>query len=257
MENYTFSEEEQKQLDRLKMAGVGMTMREAYDYVHAPDDLGEYQEGKEVPNGYKKCGGCKHVLKLYLFNVNNSTKNKCTGNCKTCQKTAAAASYERTKSKRNYKAYYAEHKDIKQQHGKEYYEKHKEEVLAKQRLYHGTKQGQKVMKKSHTKRRKLINKNKGIPYKREYVIERDKMGGKLPICYICGKPIEKENDLQLDHVIGINIGGKDSFDNVACTHKVCNLKKSKDCREVSVGQVETIIARSEDYIDKHPDLFAD
>ena len=246
---------ENPQIVRLVMAGVTAVDDFIIDYMKKPDDLGEFREDMDIPDGYKKCGGCKHVLKLYMFNVNNASKNKCTGNCKACQKKSASKSYEKTKGSRDYKAYYAEHREQKQEHGRKYYQDNKQNILAKQKAYHGSSKGKKVMRKSHAKRRKLMLNNRGIPYKREYVIDRDKMDGEFPVCYICKQPIKFEREIHLDHVVAVVLGGKDCFTNVACTHEICNLTKTKDCREVSVEHVETIIERSEKYIDAHPELF--
>jgi len=250
-------EMQEKQLQRLELANIMLTDAQKEHYLEQPDDLGEFFEGMDIPDGFKRCGKCKHVLKFYLFNVNNSAKNKCTGNCKACQKISAAASYERTKGNRDYKTYYREHKELKQAHGKKHYEKNKEKILEKQKAYHNTKQGKKVMRKSHKKRRELMARNRGVTYKREWVIDRDKLGGEFPICYICGEAIKFEREIQIDHLMGIAIGGKDCFTNVACTHELCNLRKKKDCSETTVEQVELIIERAEKYIDEHPELFID
>lgn len=246
---------EEKQLDRLTIAGITLSAEAKQKYIMSADDLGEYNEGIDIPDGYKRCGGCKHILKYYMFNINNASKNKCTGNCKICQKIAANKSYEKTKGSRDYKAYYAQNKERKQEHGRKYYQDNKDKILEKQKNYHGTSKGKKVMRKSHTKRRKLLANNKGIPYKREYVYDRDKRGGEYPICYLCNEPIKHARELHLDHVVAIVLGGKDCFTNIACTHELCNLRKTKDCREISVTQVETIIDLSEKYIDEHPALF--
>jgi hypothetical protein len=36
---------------------------------------------------------------------------------------------------------------------------------------------------------------------------------------------------------------------------LCNLQKSKDAREITVEQVESLIQRSEKYMDEHPEAF--
>ncbi len=244
------------QKQRLLNAGVNLPTKQMEEYLSKPDTLGiTDMKLEEIPIGYKRCGGCKEVKKYYMFNVSNSAKNKCTGNCKACQKKSAAASYERNKAKRDYKKYYAENKERKQEHSRAYYAKNKEEILDKQKKYHGSKKGKKVMRKAHAKRRKLLAENKGIPYKREWVIDRDKLNKAIPICYLCEKPIEDETDIHMDHVIPVVMGGKDCFTNVACTHMTCNLTKEKDARNLSTEQVETIISRAEQYMDMHPELF--
>jgi hypothetical protein len=246
------------QLKRLDIAGLSDLLNDKeklYKYIIAPNDLSLFVEGMVIPDGYKKCGHCHHVLKLHLFNINNGAKNKCTGNCKACQKSTASKSYEKTKKNRNYKQYYEQNKERKLAHSKKYYETHKQELASKQKAYHSSTKGKKVMKKAHQKRKDLMRRNVGVPCKREYVIDRDKMGGEFPICYICDKPIKHEREIHVDHVVAVVLGGKDCFTNKACTHEICNLQKTKDCREVTVEQVEMIIERAEKYIDEHPELF--
>lgn len=242
------------QKERVEIAGITFTAKEMSAYL-AAEDVIVLEADEAVPAGYKRCGGCKEVKKLYLFNKSNSTKNKCTGNCKACQKISAAASYARTKSKRNYKKYYQENKERKQEHSRKYYQNNKEAILSKQKEYHSTKKGKKVMKKAHAKRRKLLAQNKGIPYKRDWVIDRDKLGQEFPVCYLCNLPIEVEKEIHMDHVIPVVMGGMDCFTNVACTHETCNLTKEKDARNLTTEQVETVIERAETYIDEHPELF--
>lgn len=246
---------QEKQLSRLHLANIALSPKQKQEYLESPDDLGVAQEGQEIPLGYKRCGKCKHILKLYLYNINNASKNKCTGNCKACQKATAAISYEKNKHKRNYKQYYEEHKEIKLAHSRNYYQKNKEVLLNKHAEYRKSKAGQKVMKRAHKKRQVLLTQNRGINYKREWVIDRDKLGQEYPICYLCGEPITAERGLQLDHVIPVALGGKDCFTNIACTHELCNLRKPKDARTMSVEQVETVLKRAEEYIDAHPELF--
>jgi 5-methylcytosine-specific restriction endonuclease McrA len=245
------TEQEKEALRRVKISNV--ILEDADTYLKTPDILPK--ETIEIPGGYKKCGGCKKIQKFYLFNINNSVLNKCTGNCKECQKKAAVASYERNKKKRDYKKYYQENKERKQEHGRKYYAENKEKILATQKKYHVSSAGKKVMQKAHFKRRKAIANNKGILYKREWVIDRDKNEQDKPVCYLCGEVIEFERDIQLDHVIPIVLGGSDCFTNIACSHGLCNLRREKDARRLTTAQVNEIIGRAEAYIDSHPELF--
>jgi hypothetical protein len=243
--------------ERLELAGIKMSPADFEKHLAMADDLGEFTPEMEIPAGYKKCGRCQHVMKYYLFNKNSGAKSNTTGNCKACQKQAAAKSYQKTKNRRNYKEYYANNKERKQQHAREYYDQHKEEILAKQKDYHSSAAGKKVMHKSHKKRRKSLKANQGIPYTREMVIDRDKMGGKIPMCYICREPIKDMTKLHLDHVIPVLIGGLDCFTNIGCTHDTCNLTKKKDGTDVTADQIQYVRNLAENYIDTHPELFAD
>lgn len=245
-------------LERLELGGVTMSEEDQKKYVEAEDSLGVFEEGMIIAPGYKKCGRCRVIKKFYLFNKNRDSKTNTTGNCKDCQREAAQKSYSKTKHKRDYKKYYAENKERKKMHSKNHYEKNKDEILKKQKAYHASGRGKRVMQKAHAKRRELMKENKGIPYTREMVIDRDKQGKKYPECYICGKSIrEEDSKLHMDHVIPVVIGGMDCFSNVGCAHDNCNLTKKKDGSDVTAEQIQRIRGISEKYIDQHPELFED
>ena len=256
MEKEKVLDASQEQLDRLQDAGIEVNETFKAEYLASEDDLGPYVPGVELPVGYKKCGGCGRVLKFYKFNRNKGSKTNTTGNCKACQKESAKKSYKKTKKKRNYKKYYEENKEVKQEAARRYYAKNKEAMDAKHREYVASKKGKAVMAKAHAKRRATIANNKGIPYTREMVIDRDMRGGKYPICSICGEPIyETGKDLHLDHVVPLLIGGFDCFTNIGCTHAKCNLEKKKDGSDVTAAQITTIKKLAEQYMDEHPELF--
>lgn len=245
-----------EQIDRVTSAGIVVSPEFQAQYLATEDDLGAYVPGCDVPAGFKKCGSCGHVLKFYKFNRNKGSKTNTTGNCKECQKEAAKKSYKKTKKKRNYKKYYAENKEVKQEAARRYYAKNKEHMDLKHKEYISSKKGKMVMTRAHAKRRATIASNKGIPYTREMVIDRDKRNGEYPICSICGQAIlETGKDLHLDHVIPLLIGGADCFTNIACTHDKCNLAKKKDGSDVTAIQIATTKKLAEDYMDKHPELF--
>lgn len=245
------------QLERLKLAGIHLTEKLADEYVNTPDDLGEYSADVIITPGFKRCGKCGHILKFYMFNKNSGSKTCTTGNCKECQKASASKSYKKTKKSRNYKKYYAENKEAKLEQAKKYYAENKDKVNERHKEYLSTKKGKKVMKKAHAKRAAAIANNKGIPYTRAIVIERDKRGGEHPICYLCGQPILDTSGkaCHLDHVVSINNGGLDCFTNIAAVHQTCNLTKEKDDRNLKAEQVEDIVTLAEAYIDANPQYF--
>lgn len=245
----------EEQLERLVAGNVIMSEVEKIAYLAASDNLGRLANETVIPVGYKRCGGCHMIKKFYLFNRNGAVKNCCTGNCKECQKSTSKKSYDKTKHLRDYKNYYEEHKEIKQANGRAYYEKHKEEITERQKAYRNSGAGKKAMNKAHKKRRRTLKKYVGIKYTRAMVIDRDKMGEELAMCYLCGLPIASDTDIQLDHVIPVALKGLDCFTNIAATHSKCNLQKSKDAREITAEQVYIIRTRAEEYIDLHPELF--
>lgn len=241
------------QITRLVDAGVQMTAAEQAEYLAAADELPK--NTTTLPKGYKRCTKCGIAKKIYLFNRNAQAKDNCTSQCKACQAATAQKSYKKNKHKRNYRKYYQENKEKKQAQSRQYYATHKDTLKVKHAQYRATPKGKKAMIKAHAKRAKLLKANVGIPYTREIVLDRDCLGGTEPICYLCGKPIT--GTPHLDHVIPVVMGGKDCFTNVACVHDVCNLSKSKDAREITTEQVNTIITRSEEYMNSHQDLFPD
>ena len=244
-------------IERLRLGGFSLKKTEERAYLKKEDDLGPFITGMIMPDGYKKCGGCQHVMKFYLFNKNSASKTNTTGNCKACQKVSAAKSYEKTKSRRDYKKYYDANKERKQEHSRKYYQTHKEELATKHAAYHGSAKGKEVMHRAHAKRRNLMAANQGIPYTREDVIDRDKQGKEFPICYFCGKPIKDLSGvtLHIDHVIPVAVEGKDCFTNVACMHDKCNLIKKKDASDITAIMITQVRKLAEQYIDVHPEKF--
>lgn len=249
-------QETDEQIIRLEEAGVYLSNADIIKYKEAPDVL-TLKPGDVIPSGYKKCGHCGKFKKLYLFNRNKSSSTNCTGNCKECQKETSRKSYDKLKGTRNHKEYYAKNREKKLASSRQYYQENKDKVLAAQKKYHKTKKGQKAMQRSHAKRRYLLEKNAGIPYTTEMCIDRDKMGQERPICILCNKPIQHDRDIHMEHLIPVVMGGKNCFTNVGCAHSLCNLQKSKDAREITTEQVDSLIERSEQYMDEHPELFKD
>ena len=253
------NEVQQEQIDRLVSAGIHWTAEACEEYVAMADDLGEHEKGYIAPPGFKRCGRCGHVKKFYLFNKNSSSKTNTSGNCKECQKKTAANSYSKTKKRRNYKKYYQENKEIKQAHARKYYQENKEIINAKHRLYLQTKAGKKVMMRAHKKRREALANNKGVPYTREMVIERDGafLGEQHPICYLCNTPIldTSGSSLHIDHVVPVVEGGLDCFTNVASVHAACNLTREKDARELTVEQITHVKELAHAYMDQYPEKF--
>lgn len=248
-------------LERVTLGGVVFDKEQRAEYLAAKDDLGASDKGVTLPLGYKRCGRCGHGKKFFLFNKNNGSKTNTSGNCKECQKTTAKTSYDKTKGKRNYKKYYQQNKEAKQAAARKYYEENKEAMTAKHKEYVNSKKGKKVMAKAHAKRRKSLANNAGVPYTREMVIERDStfLSLEYPVCYLCTKSIEDTSGkgLHLDHVVPVLLGGLDCFTNIASSHAVCNLKREKDARELTVDQIEGIKEVAARYIDANPDQFGE
>lgn len=252
MQKYTDAEE--IQLHRLEVAKVYLEPEAIRTYLDGPDEL-ELNVGDTIPAGYKRCGRCGKFKKFYLFNQNSSSKINCAGNCKECQRNTSRQYHSTHKNDPKRKENYIKNREKRLEHSRQYYKLHKERIRAQQTAYHQTKKGKAVMHNAHTKRKYMLNKNAGIPYTLDLLKDRDKRGGEFPICVLCGKPIEQERDIHIEHLIPVVMGGADDFTNVGCAHQLCNLRKSKDAREITTEQVSELIKLSEKYMDEHPEHF--
>ncbi len=71
-----------------------------------------------------------------------------------------------------------------------------------------------------------------VKFTRRNIYKRDKN-----ICQYCGKKFQPE-DLNLDHVVPLSRGGKDSWENVVCSCVACNLRKgNKILKEVRMNLI--------------------
>ena len=250
------------QKERIISGGVIMTPKEFEAYCAAPDIVGESAMiGGLPPPGYKRCGRCRRLMKFHMFNQNKASANNTSGNCKECQKLTSKAAYDKHKGTINYKEYYAVNKEKKLAANKKSYEKNKETRAAAHKAYRTSAKGRRVMKKAHSKRKAAMSLNAAIPWTKDLIIARDRIdintGTQLehPLCVLCGKPVTVDKDLHMEHLIPIVLGGADCFTNVGCAHTLCNLRKSKDAKEIEVEQVEELLMRSQFYIETHPEQF--
>lgn len=246
-------------LERVVLGGISLTPEQQKEYLGMKDDLGEVEKGVTLFPGFKRCGRCSHAKKFVMFNKNSGSKTNTSGNCKECQKSTAKTSYTKTKSKRNYKKYYQENKEMKQAQARKYYQENKEAMTAKHKEYVQSKRGKKVMQKAHAKRRESLANNAGVPYTRAMVIRRDSefLQKDHPVCYLCNQDIVDTSGkgLHLDHVVPVLLGGLDCFTNIASSHALCNLAREKDARNLTPEQIEGIKDLASQYIDAHPEEF--
>lgn len=49
--------------------------------------------------------------------------------------------------------------------------------------------------------------------------------GIYPICYLCGEPIKKQNEVSQDHLICASNNGPTIIENLCSAHKVCNNRR--------------------------------
>ena len=49
--------------------------------------------------------------------------------------------------------------------------------------------------------------------------------GNYPTCFLCKKPILKENEVSQDHLLPKALGGETKPENLAVAHKICNSRR--------------------------------
>jgi hypothetical protein len=246
----------EEQIKRLQEGNVHLTPEALTKYLNAPDVI-KWDTSKQgnLPAGYRFCSKCLQVKKYYLFNRDKRRECNCTVTCKECQKEVVKLSNKKVIEETGvsrYKKYYHKNKERLKLAHRKYYEKNKEKILQHHKEYASSKQGKRIEKKAHKKRKLNMIKNAGIPYTRELVIQRDTEAGEGTLyCYICGKPILKGETIHLDHLIPVVKGGLDCFTNIVCVHEICNLSKSKDGLSVSAAMINNLHDMSEIFIDEH------
>jgi 5-methylcytosine-specific restriction endonuclease McrA len=105
-----------------------------------------------------------------------------------------------------------------------YYHEHREERLQ----YFQSERGKAVGRAAALRRKARMLKQTeptSPRWRRAEIIERDKS-----ICFWC-KTLVAEDDLHIDHIVPIAKGGSDSANNVAVTHKLCNLTRPRKYRD--------------------------
>lgn len=61
--------------------------------------------------------------------------------------------------------------------------------------------------------------------KRWKLLYREQIKTHSCYCYLCGKPIEQEKELSLDHCVPLSRGGRNDPTNWMPSHKTCNSEK--------------------------------
>lgn len=165
------------------------------------------------------------VLPLDQFNKRKQSPDGHTYTCKMCEKARAKESYYRRKAAGKI-VLSPEQREANKEFYREYYRANKDKRREYDATYRKSRDGKKAMNAGHARRKMRLKAQAGEPYERWEVIEKDTKDGVL-LCGICGQPIERIRDMQLDHIIPIAQGGKDELANVRCVHTECNLTRPK------------------------------
>lgn len=181
----------------------------------------------------KKCTKCGKIKPVTEFNKRKASKDGYTYRCKECEAAQARAYYKKKKRRQKMKEYYEKHKEEHRQRVAQNYRENRERYLEYHREY--IKENPEVRQACEARRRERLKKQKGIPYTREEIIERDSKiidGKKVPVCGICNQPIWDPKDIHIDHIVPLSQGGLDCRDNVRVVHSLCNLVRPRDGRDV-------------------------
>ena len=166
-----------------------------------------------------KCEICGTV-----FETSHSQGKYCNDDCKRQGERASWRKYGRKNKQRRHNY----HKD--------YYNKNKEQMIARIEAYNATEAGRQAQRKSDITKRALKCRNHE-PYAETYIYERDNW-----MCQLCGRKINIRlkwpNPLSksIDHIVPLSKGGADAPVNVQAVHLRCNMSKHNKLR----GQLRLI-----------------
>lgn len=256
--------------DSLKRAGLNY-LPDAMEYYLSTPDILEQQPSMYTSSGYSYCRRCSKWKKLYLFYASSRHKSGFSPECKQCRNARKTARYQNADdaTKEKIKAQYKKYRKTADQNKKEriqqaiingtYVPKEKTEKdlikeqrrLARNAAYRKTDAWKEVYRRSAQKREELKKANKGIPYTKKLIKQRDEGHP----CILCGKPIEDGDSVQVDHLIPVLIGGADCFSNVSFVHASCNHRKTKTALEITTAQIEELRIRTETFMDNNKELF--
>lgn len=184
----------------------------------------------------KTCSACKIEKPLDEFTLAKRGKHGVRGRCKKCE--AKAAKERRIKNPDAHKAalskYRKSHPEIFAARDARYYQKHREKLLEKTKLWreqNPDKYKEHNRTKEHRRRARKFE-NGTEPYTEQMVMEAYGTN-----CHICNEPIDLEaarrvgyegweRGLQLDHVVPLSKGGDDRIENLRPAHGLCNLRKT-------------------------------
>lgn len=78
-----------------------------------------------------------------------------------------------------------------------------------------------------------------LQYIRQHLIAKHGM-----VCALCGKPIESEEELTVDHIIPRAMGGSTTYKNCQLAHKECNFRKGNKYIDTEIVKNNTEITKN-------------
>ena len=64
------------------------------------------------------------------------------------------------------------------------------------------------------------------------------------VCGLCGKPIESESELTVDHIIPRAMGGSTTYENCQLAHKACNFRKGNKYVDPEIAENNAEITKN-------------
>lgn len=162
------------------------------------------------------------------FNKRKASVDGHTYACKECEKAQARKNYQRRKKEGKLELT-PEQREARKEFYREYYRANKQRKKDYDEEYRQTEQGRENMRKAHARRRERISRQKGEPYQKWEVFERDTDEHGILRCQMpnCKVVIERVRDAHIDHITPIAHGGKDELGNVRTVCADCNLNRPK------------------------------
>ena len=134
--------------------------------------------------------------------------------------------YKKNKDKlsKQGKEYQENNKDKIKKRRSEYYRENKEKILKKVKEYCKSIKGEAVVRNTSSKRR---SRTKQTDITTKFLID---LKQNTSHCEICGKKLK--DNIHLDHIIPLNIGGTHTRLNVRYVHAKCNLQRPKNGSDI-------------------------
>jgi len=167
----------------------------------------------------KFCPSCKEVRSQNLFGLNKHNKDGLASNCKLCRKTERARYYRfnSDKEKESVRTRAIANRDDEMERHRKYYIANQDRLKQKSALY----------RQENQDKIKVLNQNRRV--------KELKNGGKITVkewrdlcrkyedkCLCCGKNCK----LEIDHIVPVSRGGRNTIDNVQPLCGTCNKHKA-------------------------------
>lgn len=197
----------------------------------------------------KLCSTCKKWIPLMgkesspNFSKRNVSKDGLSYSCKSCERATASKSYKGVKTRKKERQRYEANREHVLERSKKHYIANREARLDQNKLYRLA--HPEIFRTADARRRKRLKGAKTDGVTRAEIIARDSIPITLdgvtimvPICQICMEPVLDLSILDIDHIVPLSVGGDDTAENKRVTHHVCNIKRTRDGRDLRGSQTD-------------------